>query len=156
GAEDRPVAAEHEHEIDRCGDGVARERRLVVEAGELGGLHLEDRLDAPLVEPVRDGGQVRGGGGQALLGDDPDAHDSRCRSFRHHWFPLRRCSRYSWLPVAPVIGDGVLPMGTNPTARAAADTSSITRACTAGSRTRPPRSTSARPASNCGLTSAMT
>ncbi len=47
-------------------------------------------------------------------------------------------------------------MGVNPTARAAARTSSSTRACTAGSVTSPPRSTSSRPASNCGLTSAIT
>ncbi len=45
---------------------------------------------------------------------------------------------------------------TNPTSAAARDASSTTRACTAGSRITPFLPTSARPASNCGFTSATT
>ena len=67
----------------------------------------------------------------------------------------RRWSRNSTLPFWPVMGDGVEPTRVNPTSAPAAATSSSTRACTAGSRMTPLR-TSSRPASNCGFTSATT
>ena len=68
----------------------------------------------------------------------------------------RRWRKNSRLPVSPVIGDSVMAARTNPTSAAARVASSTTRACTAGSRTTPFLPTSARPASNCGLTSATT
>ena len=49
----------------------------------------------------------------------------------------RRWRKNSRLPVAPVIGDGVIPMRTSPLASASAVTRSMTASCTAGSVTRP-------------------
>ncbi len=65
-----------------------------------------------------------------------------------------KCRKNSRLPVSPVIGDSVIAARTNPTSAAAAAASSTTRVCTLGSRTTPFLPTSARPASNWGLTSA--
>ena len=74
--------------------------------------------------------------------------------FRHAL--LRRCTKNSRLPSAPTIGDGASATGLNPIRSAADRTSSTTRLCTAASVTTPRLPTSARPASNCGLTSATT
>ena len=139
-AQQRPVAAQYQQQVHVRGQRVARQHRRITQPRHLRRRRLENALNPPRLEPLQDARQVRRGRAEALLGDDADALDG------HR--PLRRCSRNSWLPVAPVTGDGVSAMGVNPTARAASRTSSSTRACTAGSVTSPPRSTSSRPASN--------
>ena len=60
---------------------------------------------------------------------------------------VRKESRNSTFPFAPVIGEGVEATVVNPTSRAAVDTSSMTRACTVASRITPLR-ISLRPASS--------
>ena len=69
---------------------------------------------------------------------------------------LRNAARYSTLPSAPVIGDGTTPRDTRPSAAAETSTRATARARTASSRTIPPRPTSRRSASNCGLTRTRT
>ena len=66
----------------------------------------------------------------------------------------RGAGRTPGCPSAPVIGDGVIAGARQAQRRRRVGRPrSITRACTAGSRTSPPFPTSARPASNCGFTS---
>src|SRR5581483_12107781 len=66
----------------------------------------------------------------------------------------RRWRKNSRLPEAPVMGDGVIAIRYRPIAAAAAVTPAIAASWISGSVTTPPRPTSSRPASNCGLTSA--
>src|SRR4029079_8481067 len=110
-------------------------------------LSLEHGIDLPLAQPRADAREMLGGRKQTMLGHDSDALDARCHE--------RRWRRNSTFPFAPVIGEVVEAPGVNPTSRAAADTSSTTRAWMDASRMTPLR-ISLRPASNCGLTRATT
>src|SRR5579862_5444213 len=69
--------------------------------------------------------------------------------------PRRRSSiKNSRFPAGPTRGEAVNPTGTRPRARTAARSSHRTWRCVSGSRTTPPAARRARPASNCGFTSA--
>jgi len=57
----------------------------------------------------------------------------------------RRWRRNSWLPAAPVMGDGVMATRVRPHEAALSVTRASTVACTTGSFTSPPRPTSPRP-----------
>src|SRR5258706_3587767 len=142
----RPVAAEDDDQIDLRGQIFPGERAVAGRAGKRRGAGFERGGDAMVAQP---GAQLRQqlGRGKPLLGDDAGALDAWCHE--------RRWSRNSTLPFAPVIGDGVEATGLNPTSRAAAETSSTTRDWIAVSRMTPLR-ISLRPASNCGLTIAIT
>ena len=74
-AEQRAVAPEQQDEIDVPGQVVARDPAEARGCREVGGVVVEDGLDAALPQPGRDGGQVRADGGQPRLGDDADALD---------------------------------------------------------------------------------
>ena len=140
---------------------VARARRPARrQPGERRGFGLEDRADVAGLEPARQLGEHAGRRVEAALRDQPDAGHG---SGAHGSFSIRR-----FIVLARGEGGGrtrgclrrlrsataISPTRINPSSLAAAATSSITRACTAASRTRPPLPTSSRPASNCGFTSA--
>src|SRR5262245_36816607 len=144
----RPVAAKHDDQVNTAGQLFTRPRRVrVSRLRETRGLRFVHDLQLPLAQPCSDAREMLGSSKQTMLGHDSDAVDARCHE--------RRWSRNSTFPFAPVIGEVVEATGVNPTSRAAADTSSRTRAWTAASRMTPLR-ISLRPASNCGLTSATT
>src|SRR5262245_3919876 len=122
-----------------------------------------DNVVDAATEPGFELGQGAACGCEIVPGDDrnphqrsPFAREGTAPSVAPACRACRRCSMNSRLPSAPVMGDSIMPMRANPTPAAAAVTSACTRAWTPGSLTSPPRPTSSRPASNCGLTSATT
>ena len=134
---------------------VAGDRRPARrQPGERRGVGFEDRVDAARLEPAGRARQDAGGRIEPGLGDQSDPCDRHARSRVAAHLAWRRWMQE--LEVAFHAGDRRLgqPGAPNPSASAAAATSSTTRAWTAGSRTIPPLPTSSRPASNCGLTSA--
>ena len=148
--EQRAVAPEHDDEIDERGQVVAADDAHASDgADERRGVAIDDGRQLAAGQPLDHADQVRRRRGEPALGDEADGRDHAGDSVpgldAPAGGPARRWNRYSWLPVAPVIGDGVMPCGANPIAAAAADTSAITRSCTARSRTSPPRPTSLAP-----------
>ena len=121
---------------------------------------FEDRFDAARRQPGRQFHQVRRRSRPAVPSRTmPDTFGpiGAASSLRDRYCGALRCSRNSWLPLAPVIGDGVMATRAKPTsARRGRDALDAPAACTSGSRTMPPLPTSPRPASNCGFTSATT
>ena len=79
----------------------------------------------------------------------------RAGSFGYGLYAFCAHIRNSTLPCGPVIGLVVRPSTAQFWLTSHALTSSQTRVCTSASRTTPPLPTSSRPASNCGLMSAM-
>ena len=174
-AEQRAVSTEHDDQVD-----VAR-KIILVDDFELSGcpgrrrergrFRIEDGRQLPFFEPRRNLREVARRPVEARFRNHADgAHHSIGRGAPRpaprrslagtRPAPLAallsRWRKNSRLPVSPVIGDSVMAWRTNPTSAAARDASSTTRACTAGSRITPFLPTSARPASNCGFTSATT
>src|SRR5260221_6796720 len=146
----RTVAAEHDEEID-----LRRKRRLLGRLAARVRRHqrrrrvFEDYVEPARGEPRFDFGQMRRRLAQMRFRDNSHAI--------HVWaIVYRRCRKNSWLPVAPVIGEGVMAIRVKRVAAAASVTRAITASWTAGSVTSPCLPTSSRPASNCGLTSATT
>src|SRR6185436_612093 len=145
GAQERPIAAEHDEDI---GPWQFTMQGVVVRGGRrpLG--------EVVRLRPARGAlAQLDGGIAGRVVGE-PDATNGlrlghgqeEARAGRRRW------SRNSRLPSGPRIGDAISPAGCMPSSIAAAVTSRTTRAWTAGSRTTP-LSVSPLPASNCGLTS---
>src|ERR1039458_8549723 len=108
-----------------------------------------DRLDRhPLARPGIGHEDRPGRGIGNAVAAMPEARNGEL--FGH----LAAPSRNSVLPSPPAIGEGIMPSTRQPSEATKAEMSSQTAACTAGSRTMPFLAW-ARPASNCGLISAM-
>ncbi len=163
-ADQRAVAAEHHHQVARR----SAARRAYWSGGQAAaGRAPRFRSRTPRARRAprasrRAPRATSGGRIKAALGDqtDPSNAISRTMEDGRRWtedptpggnggriLGCLRCRRWATRS---------RPTRINPSASAAAATSSITRACTAGSRTSPPLPTSSRPASNCGFTSATT
>ena len=138
-AEQRAVAAEHDDDVRRLrrarlvGDAARRSPAASARPSPVS----KTGCDAARSQPRLDVDQVRRRRAQMRLGDDADASDrttvidadpsrlklrrQRCRrrgratvSRRSAPCAKRRCRKNSWLPVAPVIGDGAMAMRVNP------------------------------------------
>ena len=152
-AEQRAVAAEHDDEVDVGGSVVARRtsgaggcrRACAVSASNTA-------LDCRAREPgARAASEVSAAATRPRLATMP-TRVMRAAAFMHG------AEVEEELDVALLAGDrrrASTATRVNPTSAPAAATSATTRACTAGSRMTPLR-TSPRPASNCGFTSATT
>src|SRR5581483_11693076 len=145
-AQHRAVATEADGEIEPVREGVVVGGRRR-QAGQAGVVLRQAHLVAVVEQPTRRCARQLRGLEPVRVHDEPDR--------RHQRFLA--CTRYSTLPSAPVIGEGIVPMMAAPRRSNAPVTSSSTRARTASSRITPfPLAASWRVASNCGLTSTTT
>ena len=84
---------------------------------------VHDRRQATAAQPLDQAHRCGAAAARPALRDDAHRRDHVDPVASPAWpapVPARRCSKYSWLPVAPVIGEGVMPCGANPIAAAAA------------------------------------
>src|SRR4029077_16629884 len=142
--EERPVAADGDHEVDVGGASVeigAHDPVFLQRGTEgTGGV---PRRRSPFMDHEDHRGPRRGAfpsptaaSTSIVAGGDPEA----------------RCTGNSTLPAGPGNGEAITFSGSSASERAVVITSARALRHTSGSRMTPPRPTCARPASNCGFT----
>ncbi len=146
-----PVAAHDQDQVAEPADAVAR--HAAPARKRLGRVRFVDDLSPPLLEGLLERARQPQGWSRAGFGHETDATELRGDTGPLHPAQFtRNPSRNSALPRAPRIGDSSEPSRSRRSSRPSASISSTTRRRVCSDRTTPPRGTSLRPASNCGLT----
>src|SRR5215472_7111583 len=162
GAQQRAIAAEHDHHLGVCRRIRCRGHHIRAHAFQGGRLRREDTHAEPgRRQPVYYETGAAQGCRAARVGHHehgalhcgPSTTARSSSSARRSGAPRHNQRKYSTLPAGPGSGLATRPATPSPSAAAAAATALTASRRSTGSRTTPPGPTRSLPTSNCGLTS---